>query len=540
MARLPLVALALAALVGCEDDVDPTLGLDIPFSLYGYLDPTADRQAIRVAPIALSIDAPKDTIDAAVTSTDLATGVTTVWRDSLHVFADGTLGHVFVADVTPAPGSRVRIEARRSDGAVTTVDVDAPPFAVATVGVGALTPGEVTYPVRFEGAPRVLSGVLRLTVANTGVGDGVEILDIPVEAQPAETEPDVWTIDVPFLTTVDEFMRQRGLRDTGVELVQALYQGFVTNEAWAVPVDDVDALVEPGTFSNVEAGLGFVGAGYTADVTWKPSPTVLASLGFEVDDLEGELVRMNELQIGDRGWVEFYNPLLYAVSLDDYYLSDTPFEPRKQRIPPQVTIPPLGFLVVDLEFQTFPDSTVGLYNREGDLLQRIYLERPLPAGATYGSWPDGRSFRIPQERDMFVGPLAPTPGLPNERLAQPGAINEIYTEGDRGFVEVVVDSGAGAPVVLTEPRRYLEAYRDGVFPLGYPFAVVGEVGRVVDLPQLGGEVLLLLDDRVVDVYEYGGQSPGRSVGRLPDRTGPFQTGLRPTRGAPNALPRLGI
>ena len=43
---LLLAALVAAALPGCADAVDPTLGLDVPYSLYGYLDPTADRQAV--------------------------------------------------------------------------------------------------------------------------------------------------------------------------------------------------------------------------------------------------------------------------------------------------------------------------------------------------------------------------------------------------------------------------------------------------------------------------------------------------------------
>ena len=110
---LALCAVALG-LAGCEDDVDPTLGTDQVFSLYGYLDPTADRQSVRVVPIVPTINSDTSaTIDAVVTSTDLGTGVVTAWRDSLVTYRDGSRGHVFVADYTPAPDGARPVHGRR-------------------------------------------------------------------------------------------------------------------------------------------------------------------------------------------------------------------------------------------------------------------------------------------------------------------------------------------------------------------------------------------------------------------------------------------
>ena len=63
--RLVLSAVALAALAsaaGCSDSVDPTVGTDQVFSMYGYLDPSSDRQALRIIEIGRTIgsDTPRE------------------------------------------------------------------------------------------------------------------------------------------------------------------------------------------------------------------------------------------------------------------------------------------------------------------------------------------------------------------------------------------------------------------------------------------------------------------------------------------------
>ncbi len=108
-------------------------------------------------------------------------------------------------------------------------------------------------------------------------------------------------------------------------------------------------------------------------------------------------------------------------------------------------------------------------------------------------------------------------------------------------------------------------YFDGVRPPVAPFATADEVPGSFDLLQGGGDLYLVArfkdpryrpipapesgpapsslgpEYRVVDVRQYGGQTAGRSAGYLPDGpAGTWTPGLRPTRGAPNALARLGL
>ncbi len=572
--RLTLAAFALLALAAasCEDSVDPTVGVDAPFSLYGYLDPTADRQAIRVAPITLAIDTPDETIDAAVTSTDLATGATTVWRDSLVTFADGTLGHVFVAAFTPTPGTTVRVEARRSDGATSTVDVAVPEIVVPMVADGVYRGTDVVYPVVFEGAPRLLNGQLRLTIADDPSRPEGELLTlvVPTTVRPTELAPGVWGVEVPFLSATRRALEVAGLAGTGVRLVVADYVGFVTNAAWALPTEDPDALVEPGAFSNIEGGLGFVGAGYRATARWTPPASVQAAAGFAAD--VDEALVINELQTGYGGsWVELYNPTLDRVDLRGYSLSDDQLAPRRFPLPLGTEIAPGGYLVIDLPFDVPSGGALELYDRSQESVDRLVTERlpsDWPGGVTYGSFPDGASFRISEERtDLFKGPLAPTPNRANRLGLDVAQIHEVYTEGAAGFVEVLALDPtweASAPRVLTAPEGYYEAAGAS----GLAYGIAAEAPGAFDLSQLGatlylavryyepriievvpgeppnppdaGTPLPVYRTRVVDVRTVGPQVPGRSVGYFPDAGSGWAQGLRPTPGAANAAARFGL
>ncbi|WP_412060669.1 hypothetical protein [Rubrivirga sp. IMCC45206] len=573
--RLGLL-LVLVAVGGCEDSVDPTVGLDVPFSLYGQLDPTADHQAIRVAPIALSLDAPQDTIDATVTSTDLGTGATTAWRDSLVTFADGSRGHVFVADFTPRPGSTVRVDARRSDGAASSVTVEVPPLARPTVDEPIFLGNAVGYPVRIATVPNVLNGQFIATVAGhpDDLPGVVRRILIPVQAQPEETAPGVWEIDVPVVTALRRYLEQHGLFRTGLGIVTVEYNVFVTGPGWTPPSTDPDVLVEPGTFSNVESGLGYVGGGYRTSVEWILSPTVAFDAGFSPGDDPAGALTFNEILPGERGhaWVELYNPTLSSVSLDGYSLSNSESEPRLQRLRGEM-VPARGFRVIPLSFGG--GSSLFLFGPSGELILKQFPMFDLASNSggeiSYGSYPDGYSKIIRKtiglsERiyDLFRGPLVPTPGRPNELGIDLAVLNEINTEGARGWVETLtLDPRADSLRVLFEEEQAGASRHSAgrVVPTADGFGVAEENGRGLTLPQAGAGLFLLsyyretrfsgapgfppevdpqLQFRVIDYYRYGGQTSGRTVGRLPDARGPWTPELRPTRGAPNASARLGL
>ncbi|PAP76291.1 hypothetical protein [Rubrivirga marina] len=551
MRRLSLLVLAIAGVLhtaGCSDVVDPTVGTNQVFSLYGYLDPAADRQAIRVVPIGQTIDeATPEVLDAVVTTTEAGSGETVTWRDSLVTYRDGSIGHVFVADYTPTPGGRVSVNVAASDGREATVEVEVPPLARSEIGapfnINALT----NYPVTVRGVPRVLGGTLRLYVTGlpTAPAD-TSTLVVPVDEYTIRQEGADWVVVVPFLLAVQDYLRSANLAGVGLTLIEAEFAAFVTNEAWAVPEGgfDLDAIVEPGAFSNVDGGFGFVGSGYEAPVRWLPSPSTQARAGFAVPGDPASLVAVNE--VGE-GYAELYNPTLEPINLGGYIVTAGAPEDGV-RIQNPTLLDGGAFLVVNGPFAATEAANVALLSSSGRLVSRIFVEEGVEA---WGSYPDGLSLPLPQNGpDIFRGPVAPTPGGPNRPAFVPAVINEL-SAGDEPFVEVLPTYNLfGSARLATLPRDLAfggsDARAEGRF-------YVAEENDALVLDPTGGTVYLLvrygnpkLADvptgyRVVDARTYGPQPPNRSLGYLPDGPdGAWTEGLLPTRGAPNAAARFGL
>ena len=112
----------------CDQAIDPIVGEDRPFTVWGYLDAHADTQRPRVFWIEsrLGIDR-SGPIDAAVTTVDLGTGDRQEWKDSEVTFADSSIGHVFWSAFRAEYEHSYRLEVLRSDGAISSAEVTIPP-----------------------------------------------------------------------------------------------------------------------------------------------------------------------------------------------------------------------------------------------------------------------------------------------------------------------------------------------------------------------------------------------------------------------------
>ena len=553
MRRLPLLALAAVGLLyasGCSDAVDPTVGTDQVFSLYGYLNPAIDRQALRVAPILSTIDATApEALDAVVTSTEVGSGQTVTWRDSVVTYRDGSIGHIFVADYTPTPGATVAVDVAASDGRTARVEVEVPPLARAAIGQPFNVDGLTTYPVTVRDVPRVIGGTLRLSVTGVPTAPAdTTVLEIPIREFDIRQEGAEWVVVVPFLQATQAYLQRVNLFGVGLRLIEAEFGAFVANDAWALPPGgfDEEAIIEPGTFSNVTGGFGFVGAGYESPVRWVPAPGTLARAGFSVPGDPAGLIMVNEI---GSGFAELYNPSLEPVNLGGYVVTTGAPEDGVRLMNPTI-IEAGRFLVVNGPFAAEENVTVALLSSSGRLVSQNFVEETSDA---WGSYPDGLSYPPPQNGpDVFRGPVASSPGSPNRPAFVPAVINEVSASGD-GFVEVLPTYALFQSARLATSVRGLPF--DGTFADaegGGPFLVAGEGGELV-LEPTGGTVYLLvrygdprLDDvptgyRVVDARTYAPQSPGRSHGYLPDGPdGDWTEGLLPTRAAPNAAARLGL
>ncbi len=131
---LGTTTLAAAVLGACDDAFDPLAQAGPAFALFGALDGRTDRQAVRVQAFGEAVYGTPDRLPATVTSTELRSGRTTVWRDSLVTLSDGERAHVFVADLRVRQGEVHLLEAvRERDGARATATVRLP-TPVATPG----------------------------------------------------------------------------------------------------------------------------------------------------------------------------------------------------------------------------------------------------------------------------------------------------------------------------------------------------------------------------------------------------------------------
>ena len=81
-------ALALSVLAGCDDSFSPISPTDLQFSVFGYLDASADTQWIRVMPIRELVPTQPDSFGAVVMVADVGTGQIVTLRDSVFRFTN--------------------------------------------------------------------------------------------------------------------------------------------------------------------------------------------------------------------------------------------------------------------------------------------------------------------------------------------------------------------------------------------------------------------------------------------------------------------
>lgn len=113
-----LIALGLSA---CDQDLIPLQPSDAAFSIYGHLDPAADTQWVRVAPIRTTILSSADPVDAIVTIEDLGTGrmielIPTLFKARSGNFGDTLFAYNFRTSDPLEYGSTYRLTAKSTQG----------------------------------------------------------------------------------------------------------------------------------------------------------------------------------------------------------------------------------------------------------------------------------------------------------------------------------------------------------------------------------------------------------------------------------------
>ncbi len=278
----PALALTLLTLTACSDDVVSVLDAERTFTLYGYLDPSADTQAVRIFAVDSLLspwnDAP---LDVLVRSIDLKTGEEHQWRDSLVRYADGTIGHVYWSAFRPSYEGAYRLEIRAPDGTITSARAEVPGPVAPEVGETMRMnptdwPADMRIPVTWTGGPGELVRTnlhYRVAYAHFVHPGCYELRDTTVVIENAVTPTRLangWATEVRLTQDVprlgDKLFREQilGSPSGGFVLLTLAMEVFVGDPAWIPPGGrfDLETLSDPRLFTNVTNGFGFLGAGY--------------------------------------------------------------------------------------------------------------------------------------------------------------------------------------------------------------------------------------------------------------------------------------
>lgn len=281
----------LISLSACEEDVDPVIGTDLPFTLYGILTPQLDTQWVRVYPIEdVLVPTPNEKIDGIMTSVDQQTGRKVVWSDSLIRDRSGQFSHVFWAPFRADYGHTYAIEVVRSDNARTSVTTTVPDSS--GLSIGAIPQGQpVAVPISLPGGiPRMLNIEVEYHVrfgTSTDISTVEERFFVDYNGFQVK-QGDTWMVEINL--TEDQRRIQQVLRDMrlysdayGVALINMRIRLTAGNEEWNPPGGkfDPDILVQPGMMDNVENGFGFIGAGYVLEKDFLPPEEDLFRAGFK-------------------------------------------------------------------------------------------------------------------------------------------------------------------------------------------------------------------------------------------------------------------
>ena len=285
----------LIFLAGCEEDLDLRDDFPEPFTLYGVLSPNLTTQYVRVYPID-ALPRLDQEVPASIrfTSTDLTAGEEIVWADTIDVAPNGQRDLVFKASFSPQHEHVYRVKATRmADGASSFADVRIPPqVSIRWENVIREAKNEAILDVVVEGE-RIRLLKPEITYEVLGCKDG--LLREPASFtyqhhRLEEATANGWHI--PFNIWIDRHFVGGAYGFKGIEpftliLNDVLVTFIVGDEVWDPPFGrfDINLLSHPDVLTNVQNGLGFVGAGYRMSIQVEPSCALLTDAEYWCPDV---------------------------------------------------------------------------------------------------------------------------------------------------------------------------------------------------------------------------------------------------------------
>lgn len=267
------LVVGLAVLPACDNTVDPfAQGGGHPFALFGYLDSAADTQFVRVSRVrsdeVLSGGVGDPPI---VTTTELQTGQSVTWRDSVVVLDDGSFGRIYFSSFDVQTGATYRMDVRDEGASPTQAFTSVP----STSGIVAFTPqrnrfGDLEQALLWKDLPRAREAHVHYRVRGMSSGADTTIAISYVGLGNALTNG--WTFDV----TLDRDTRlvrrfaEQTIGDTSLVLLDVSMSLESPSEEWTVI----------GETSNIENGSGFFASVGRFRESWSLDSTIVRSIGY--------------------------------------------------------------------------------------------------------------------------------------------------------------------------------------------------------------------------------------------------------------------
>ena len=281
-----VLALGLVVLLcSCENSVNPFIEADRYYSIYGYLDTASDTQFVRVVPLRKTIGAIESRdVDAAVSTMALEDDRTIVWRDSVIDMSDGSVAHVFYAAFRPIPEWTYQIDVLRSDGIEATATTTVPPSVAASVSPPRIIPGGLSQTVTWS---NVDFPPFRVEVwyrfANNRPNRPFREAILAYSDVGRRTGDD-WSVSVPLTRDRKLVTELLGLPPEMLSISAIGMRLTMTDERWRPPggIFDVNVLVQPEVFTNVEHGFGFFGSVNHYAFEWTLDPDTIEQLGYDL------------------------------------------------------------------------------------------------------------------------------------------------------------------------------------------------------------------------------------------------------------------
>lgn len=269
--------------VGCNQTFEPLQENDkYFFTIYGYLDASADTQWVRIVPPRKQLDAPPEVPEMLVTLENTETGETVIMKDSLFSSGSGFNYINFYTSMDVEPQQTYRVQAEHPDGRASQTTVS--------------TPGEFPTPMffkdKFAFVDRHIHQIIITGVAKENLIDvqtwwfarreGEEIRKFTFSyrnrVEKIDTYGGAYVADVVFEEEEEAVLKEFNVPSffgSDVELLDQQIYVAIAGPEWNEEIPSFDDLVysQPGILSNIENGLGYMVGIYSKVIPYKTCHT---------------------------------------------------------------------------------------------------------------------------------------------------------------------------------------------------------------------------------------------------------------------------